>query len=111
GLALLLGNALLQEVEIGRDLNLDEIRRLDYFAELAEVYTIGIVTVGHENFPVRMWRQKKTRQCPQCARRRLERAKEQTKTEKARDRPRRGTACPDGLRSCVTELAKRRRVT
>ena len=47
-LALLLGDALLQEVEIRRDLNLDEIRRLDDFAEFAEVDAFGVVTVGHE---------------------------------------------------------------
>ena len=47
GLALLLGRALLQEVEIGRDLNLDEVRRLDDFAEFAEVDAFGMSAVGH----------------------------------------------------------------
>jgi hypothetical protein len=49
GLALLLGNALLQEVEIGRDLNLDEVRRLDDFAKLAEVDAFRVCAVGHES--------------------------------------------------------------
>ena len=48
GLALFLGNPLLEEVEIGRDLNLDQIRRLDDFAELAEVDAFRMSAVGHE---------------------------------------------------------------
>ena len=51
GLALLLGHALLQEVEVGRDLNLDQIRRLDDFAEFAEVDAFG-----HVMFPVEWMR-------------------------------------------------------
>jgi hypothetical protein len=47
-LPLLFRNALLQEVEIRRDLNLDKIRRLDDFAEFAEVDAVGVITVGHE---------------------------------------------------------------
>src|SRR5262249_51588687 len=58
-LALLLGNSLLQEVEIGRDLNLDEIRRLDDFAKFAEVNAFGVGAVGHESFPIEITRQKK----------------------------------------------------
>ena len=46
-LALLFGNALLQKVQIGRNLNLDEVRRLDDFAELAEVNTFRVGAVGH----------------------------------------------------------------
>ena len=48
-LALLLGRALLQEVEVGRDLNLDEIRRLQDFAKFAEVDAFGVSAVGHES--------------------------------------------------------------
>ena len=46
-LALLFGNALLQKVQIGRNLNLDEVRRLDDFAELAEVNAFRVGAVGH----------------------------------------------------------------
>lgn len=50
-LALLLRNALLQEFQVRRDLDLDEIRRLDNFAELSEVDAFGVVAVGHGGFP------------------------------------------------------------
>ena len=50
-LTLLFGDALLQEVQIGGDLNLDEIRRLDHFAELAEIGAFGVEAVDHENIP------------------------------------------------------------
>jgi hypothetical protein len=43
GLALLVGNAFLQKVQVGRDLNLDEIRRLDDFSEFTEVDAVGHV--------------------------------------------------------------------
>ena len=46
-LALLFGNALLQKVQVGRNLNLDEVRRLDDFAELAEVNAFRVGAVGH----------------------------------------------------------------
>jgi hypothetical protein len=49
-LTLFLGNSLLQELEIGRDLNLDEIRRLNDFAEFSEVCAFGMCAVGHGNF-------------------------------------------------------------
>ncbi len=49
-LALLLGDALLQEVQVGVDLDLDQVGRLDDFAELAEVDAFcGGAAVGHGN--------------------------------------------------------------
>ena len=45
--ALLLGDVLLQELEIRADLELDEVGRLDDFAEFAEVDAFGVSAVGH----------------------------------------------------------------
>ena len=47
GLALLLGDVLLEELEIRADLELDEVGRLDDFAEFAEVDAFGVSAVGH----------------------------------------------------------------
>ena len=60
GLALLLRNTFLEELEIGRDLNLNEIRRLNDFAEFAEVRAFGVSAVGHGNIRSEVNDEKKT---------------------------------------------------
>ena len=47
GLPLLVGHALLQVVEIGIDLNLDEIRRRNDFFEFTEIGAFDVGAVGH----------------------------------------------------------------
>ena len=48
GFPLLVGHTLLQVVEIGIDLNLDQIRRRNDFFELTEIDAFGVSAVGHD---------------------------------------------------------------
>jgi hypothetical protein len=41
----------LQEIQVRGDLNLDQIRRLDDFAELTEIDAFRVCAVGHEMDP------------------------------------------------------------
>ena len=50
-LALFLRRTFLQEVQIRVDLQLNEIGRRDNFFKLTEVDAIGVITVGHGEFP------------------------------------------------------------
>ena len=50
-LALFLRRTFLQEVEIRVDLQLNKIGRRDNFFKLTEVDAIGVITVGHGEFP------------------------------------------------------------
>jgi hypothetical protein len=47
GLALFFRHALLQEIQIGGDLDLNQVGRLNDFAEFAEVDAFGVSAVGH----------------------------------------------------------------
>src|SRR5208283_1677648 len=65
-LALLLRDALLQEVQVGVDLYLYEVGRLDDFAELAEVDALGGDAVGHGNYRWVMGRDESKRRPGSC---------------------------------------------
>ena len=56
GLALLLGRILLEILEVGADLQLDEIGRRNDFAKLTEVDAFRVGAVGHGNSRLRMER-------------------------------------------------------
>ncbi len=47
GLALFLGDTLLEEIEIRRDLDFDQVRRNNDFTEFAEVDAVRLITDGH----------------------------------------------------------------
>ena len=61
GLALLLGRVLLEVLQVGADLQLNEVGRLDDFAEFAEVDAFGVSAVGHGIIPCRCELKRKER--------------------------------------------------
>jgi len=99
-LALLLGRVLLEVLEIRADLQLDEVRRLDDFAEFAEVNAFGVSAVGHGIFPCRGETKRKERNSVVQERTtgngapgREAAGRERTNEKKPKDRPRLDTAC------------------